>query len=64
MDEMFRNCVISPSAVATKGIMAFDEKGDFATAEALIKQIESFLRGEITDQVEALKNEIRVGHGG
>jgi len=44
MDGMFRNCVISPSAVAIKGLGYFDDLEDIKTAEGLIKEIESFLR--------------------
>lgn len=44
MDEMFRNCVISPGEVAAGGMSYFDDLEDLKTPEALIKEIESFLR--------------------
>lgn len=44
MDTMFRNCVIAPSEVANGGMGYFDEQEDLKTPEALIKEIESFLR--------------------
>jgi hypothetical protein len=44
MDIMFRNCVISPAEVKADGMGYFDENDDLKTPEALIKEIESFLR--------------------
>lgn len=44
MDEMFRNCVISPPEVKADGMTYFDEKEDLSTAEKLIGEIETFLR--------------------
>lgn len=44
MDTMFRNCVIKPAEVAGGGMSYFDEKEDLKTPEALLKEIESFLR--------------------
>lgn len=45
MDGMFRNCVIKPAEVASGGMTFFDENEDLKTAELLLKEIESFLRG-------------------
>ncbi len=44
MDTMFRNCVIAPAEIAAGGMRYFDDKDDLKTPEALIKEIESFLR--------------------
>lgn len=45
MDELFKNVVIAPRDVATKGMAFFDETDDIATPAALIAEIESFLAG-------------------
>ena len=44
MDTMFRNCVVSPAEITAGGMSYFDEREDLKTPEALIKEIESFLR--------------------
>lgn len=44
MDRMIKNCVISPSEIASAGLAYFDEKDDIKTPEELISEIESFLR--------------------
>ena len=44
MDIMFKNVVISPPAVAAKGLKAFEEAEDIETPELLIREIERFLR--------------------
>lgn len=44
MDGMFRNCVISPPEIKSKGMTYFDENDDLGTAEKLIAAIEQFLR--------------------
>lgn len=44
MDIMFKNVVISPANVATKGLKAFEEAEDIETPELLIREIERFLR--------------------
>lgn len=44
MDIMFKNVVISPSYVASKGLKAFEEAEDIETPELLIREIERFLR--------------------
>ena len=43
MDVIFRNCVIKPTEVASKGMKYFDESEDVKTAIDLLKAIESFL---------------------
>lgn len=57
MDTMFKNCVTAPAEVAENGVRYFNEKGDIYTAEMLIKQIESFLRGLIPSSKESVTNE-------
>jgi hypothetical protein len=44
MDTLFKNVVISPAEVTQKGFAYFDEKDDIETPEALIREIERFLR--------------------
>ena len=44
MDLMIKNVVVSPPEVAAKGMAYFDAMDDIATPEALIKEIERFLR--------------------
>jgi len=44
MDEMFRNVVISPPEVATRGLSYFEDNDDLKGAEDLIGEIERFLR--------------------
>lgn len=45
MDKLFKNVVISPKEVQNEGMEYFDKTEDLATAEGLLKEIESFLRG-------------------
>ena len=42
MDAMFRNVVISPPEVASRGISFFDDNDDIKSAVALLKAIEAF----------------------
>lgn len=44
MDIMFKNVVVSPREVATKGLKAFEDEEDIETPELLIREIERFLR--------------------
>lgn len=44
MDAMIKNVVVSPPEVAAGGMRYFDAQEDIATPEALIKEIERFLR--------------------
>ena len=43
IDELFKNVVVSPPEVASKGMEYFNEKEDLATATTLLEEIESFL---------------------
>ena len=45
IDELFKNVVIEPKEVATKGFDYFAEAEDISTSEKLLGEIESFLRG-------------------
>ncbi len=45
MDGLFRNVVVSPKEVQNGGMEYFDAAEDLSTAEKLVKEIESFLRG-------------------
>lgn len=45
MDGIFKNVVIAPKEVNTKGMDYFEEKEDISTPEKLLGEIESFLRG-------------------
>lgn len=45
IDELFKNVVIEPKEVATKGFDYFEEVEDISTSEKLLGEIESFLRG-------------------
>lgn len=44
IDKLFKNVVIEPKEVATKGLDYFDETEDIDTSEKLLTKIESFLR--------------------
>lgn len=44
MDIMFKNVVVSPREVSTKGLKAFEDAEDIETPELLIREIERFLR--------------------
>jgi uncharacterized glyoxalase superfamily metalloenzyme YdcJ len=43
MDELFRNCVVTPTEVAAQGMAYFDAKDDIKTPSALLREIETFL---------------------
>ena len=43
MDTLMKNCVISPREVAVEGIAYFDKTHDIATAQEVMREIESFL---------------------
>ena len=45
IDELFKNVVIDPNEVSTKGFDYFEEAEDILTPEKLLGEIESFLRG-------------------
>lgn len=45
IDELFKNVVIDPKEVSTKGFDYFEEAEDILTPEKLLGEIESFLRG-------------------
>ena len=45
IDELFKNVVIDPKEVSTKGFDYFVEAEDILTPEKLLGEIESFLRG-------------------
>ena len=45
MDGLFKNVVISPKEVQNEGMGYFDDQEDLSTAEELLKEVESFLRG-------------------
>ena len=45
IDELFKNVVIDPKEVSTKGFDYFEEAEDILTSEKLLGEIESFLRG-------------------
>jgi hypothetical protein len=54
MDIMFKNVVVSPTNVSTKGMKAFEEEEDIETPELLIREIERFLRpGKRSDASKA-----------
>lgn len=44
IDGLFKNVVIEPKEVSTKGLGYFEEKDDIDTAEKLLREVESFLR--------------------
>lgn len=44
IDELFKNVVIEPKEVSTKGLGYFEEADDIDTAEKLLAEAESFLR--------------------
>lgn len=45
IDELFKNVVVEPKEVSTKGFDYFEETEDLSTAEQLLREAESFLRG-------------------
>lgn len=45
IDELFKNVVVDPKEVSTKGFDYFEEMEDISTAEQLLREAESFLRG-------------------
>ena len=45
LDGLFKNVVIEPKEVNTKGFDYFEEAEDVSTPEKLLREIESFLRG-------------------
>ena len=45
MDELIKNCVVSPPEVSAKGIAYFDELDDIVSLTELSSEIESFLKG-------------------
>ena len=45
IDELFKNVVVNPKEVSTKGFDYFEEMEDISTAEQLLREAESFLRG-------------------
>ena len=45
IDELFKNVVVEPKEVSTKGFGYFEETEDLSTAEQLLREAESFLRG-------------------
>ena len=45
IDELFKNVVIDPKEVSTKGCDYFEEAEDILTPEKLLGEIESCLRG-------------------
>lgn len=44
IDRLFKNVVIEPKEVSVKGLEYFEDEDDIATAEELLKEVESFLR--------------------
>ncbi len=44
MDTMFKNVVLSPVEVMSKGFSYFDAREDIETPEKLVREIERFLR--------------------
>lgn len=57
MDGLFKNVVIAPKEVQNEGMAYFDSTDDLSTAEKLIKEIESFLRGREQSGNSAKKSE-------
>lgn len=45
IDELFKNVVVEPKEVSTKGFDYFEETEDISAAEQLLREAESFLRG-------------------
>ena len=45
IDELFKNVVVEPKEVSTKGFDYFEETEYLSTAEQLLREAESFLRG-------------------
>lgn len=44
LDTMFKNVVIEPAEVRTRGLEYFDDMEDLDTTEKLLTEIETFLR--------------------
>ena len=44
IDKLFKNVVIEPKEVSTRGLEYFDDTEDIDTAEKLLTKVESFLR--------------------